>query len=847
MASSHREEISRLELLHAAHPEGLIFPHLADAYRRAGRYSQAEDLLNAGLRKHADYSSAHVVLGRLRLDQGKREEAETAFRRVLRLDPQNQIAIEYLADLTAEEGRLDEALRLYRRLHRLSTDQQLAARVAEIERRVGKGEGVSGPVDGRPAGGENGGRDPVVATPGGEDPRGDDPDEVITETMAELYTRQGLHRRAAAVYRQLLVRHPGDARLRRKLLEAEHRDQESPTGATVVQSAPDPPTRTPPPITPQEPPSPPQKPPPTTPQRPPLTPPQTAPQTAPQGTWSAPAPAPPTRTGGGPSIRAELRGILEWQPSPEPEPSEPERDPESAPEPQPEPESKRLPQRAPERWSPSGRAPEHAPRPASDFTDASRVGPRRGPGRAVAAAEEPGSARGRTRALIGLSDMLVGLLEFRDPFFRGSSSLTRLLATSVGEELGLSEDERVDLALAAILRDLGRLALGGKLLPSPRVTPTPEGRRRIERHVDLALNLMEGIDLPRSVRTAVRHHHERWDGAGYPDALGGEDIPRLARILAVVDSFVAMVSPRPYRLPRKVPAAAAELQEESGTRYDPEVVNALIRVLANRDQPHLGFVQRHHLLLVDPDQPGAVVTAAKLCSAGYLAEVAVDTRTARDRLRRVPVAALVVSAAAGADTVAGFIRDLRVDPSFSAIPIVVVDAAGVGLRVRLLESGADVCFPPGVRHAELQGTLGALVRRTLAPGGTRGGARATDEADAPWLALQGDVEDFPLTWLLQVMKYDARTAAIGIRTSQGQGVIYLRHGDAVHARIRDGVTGEEALREMLKWHKGRFTVQPDARTREKTISTSLMHLLLSQAVHQDHADAGIFGAVSAAG
>ncbi len=189
----------------------------------------------------------------------------------------------------------------------------------------------------------------------------------------------------------------------------------------------------------------------------------------------------------------------------------------------------------------------------------------------------------------------MGLLEYRDPFFRGGSSLTRLLAAAVGRELGLPEGEIQNLGLAAVLRDLGRLALGGKLVSGPgKVGKTPEARRRIERHVDLALHLMEGIDLPASIRYAVRHHHERWDGGGYPDGLAGAEIPLSARILAVVDSFSAMVAARPYRLPRKVPEATAELRAEAGSRYDPDVVDALLAVLSRRDQPHLGFVQRHH-------------------------------------------------------------------------------------------------------------------------------------------------------------------------------------------------------------------------------------------------------------
>ncbi len=863
MASINRDEISRLELLQAAHPDGLVFPHLADAYRRAGRYAQAETVLTAGLRRHSDYSSAHVVLGRLRLDQGKHAEAERAFRRVLELDPQNQIALESLGQVSLEQGRIREALLQFQRLARLKPTAEIKERVRELENRVSElrrdgqfgslahdGE-RTGAISGRPGKGSAAAHaadadkalDDTLqeeAAQSAEAARTSDPGDVVTETMAELYARQGLHRRAASVYRQLLQRTPGDERLRAKVNEAER------AGAATVESS--------------------------RPER----------IAEIELDWSAPAasgtPVEPKARGAparpepysapltaGVTVREHLTGLLRWHgpaapgaaasngSGPAHEPGSDDDQPiESAPA--------ATPESVLGLGDPGVRAvADLFPGPVLESESEPAV-----KGVASAAAEPAGvwsrlegessdvdasgagDAGAMARSLIAITDMLVGLLEYRDPFFRGSSSLTRLVAANVAEELGLTEAERVDLSLAAVLRDLGRLAMGGRLVPKTG-QETPESRRKIERHVDLALDLLEGIELPRRVRLAVRHHHERWDGAGYPDGLTGEAIPILARVLAVVDSFTAMVSPRHYRLPRKVPDAAREIRDEAGTQFDPAVVEALSSVLERPEQPHVGFVQRPHILLVNPDQPGAVVTAAKLCSAGYLAEVSADAAAARERLRRVPVSALVVSVEAGEEAAAAFVRDLRVDPLFASLPVVVVDADTVSLRVRLLESGADVCFPPGTTYAELQGTLGALVRRTLHRNGGRGAGESagsgTDQK-APWLALQGDVSDFPLSWLLQVMKYDSRTAAIGIRTGSADGAIYLKKGDAVHAQIRGGAKGEPALREMLAWEKGRFTVQPNARPRESTIQSSIMHLLLTQAVAQDHAAAGIFGAVS---
>ena len=909
MASTNRDEISRLELLHAAHPDGLVFPHLADAYRRAGRYAQAESVLNAGLRNHSEYSSAHVVLGRLRLDQGKRREAENAFQRVLQLDPQNHIALEFLGRLATEEGRVEDALGYLRRLATLKPSDEVAEQIADLERQAAETRAATGAdTDSAPTGNGSGGRPPDAPAEREGDPAVElpEPGEVVTETMAELYARQGLHERAEAVYRELYERDPSNARIKRRLDEAVARlqgDEASPEPPTPpeAQEAPTTPGPRSGPSAPSAPSAPSVPSVPSAPSAPSAPSVPSAPSTPTTSTRSTPqdGEAPGDAEHPGTSIREYLGGVLSWTPGAEtgggggagaaagsPSESSPATPGETEAEEGPAPDLEREPWAAapvsppgevagpetdaveaetpeadsrevetpeappPEAESPKTEAPE-AEMPEAEAPEA-EVPPslaRSGAARDTAAPtpEELGlveddleDATAGSQALVALTDMLVGLLEYRDPFFRGSSSLTRLLATNVARELGLGPEERVNLALAAVLRDLGRLALGGRLVKSPQLGRTPEARRKIERHVDLALELLEGIDLPRSVTLAVQHHHERWDGGGYPAGLSGADIPLPARVLAVADSFAAMVSPRSYRLPRKVPDAAREMEEQAGEQYDPTVVDALLRVLERRDHPRFGFVQRHHILMVNRDQPGAVVTAAKLCTAGYLAEVAVDVDAARERLRRVPVSALVISAEA-AEPVAELIRDLRLDPLFASLPIVVVEAETVALRVRLLESGADVCFPPGISHGELQGTLGALVRRTLRSRETA--PEAADE-EAPWLALQGDIQDFPLAWLLQVMKYDSRTAGIGIRTATDQGAIYIESGDAVHARIRGGKRGEAALKEMLQWRKGRFTVQPDARSKERSIESSIMHLLLTQAVEEDHAAAGVFGAVS---
>jgi len=134
MAEAHREEIAKLEALYAAHPEGRVFTHLAEAYRRAGELDRARDILEDGLRRHPDYSSAHVVFGRVLMDLGETTGATSAFRRVLDLDRHNLVALRSLGDLSEKTGDRATAIGYYRDLIALDpTDDWLRMTVARLE------------------------------------------------------------------------------------------------------------------------------------------------------------------------------------------------------------------------------------------------------------------------------------------------------------------------------------------------------------------------------------------------------------------------------------------------------------------------------------------------------------------------------------------------------------------------------------------------------------------------------------------------------------------------------------------------------------------------------------------
>ncbi len=330
-------EVQKLERYHSENPQGRYFVPLANAYRKMGELEQAEALLREGLRRHPDYLSAHIVLGRCLADRSAADEAVSEFRYVLSVDPQNLIALRSLGELATEGGRREEAARWYRELlavdpmneearQALETLEAAASPIAPAESfeggagwwerpaaepeedaaaltdplgwsrdadatipdapadevlswgsvslEIDSGAAAEPPREEAPAdfygsvelggmelagadagadspaegwgGGGGGGWDPLAGStidldaPAYEPPADGDGGEVVTETIAELYARQGFYDRAADTYRELIRRRGGDPSLEPRLREMELRAEGRWPGEEPAAPAPEP-------------------------------------------------------------------------------------------------------------------------------------------------------------------------------------------------------------------------------------------------------------------------------------------------------------------------------------------------------------------------------------------------------------------------------------------------------------------------------------------------------------------------------------------------------------------------------------------------------------------------------
>jgi len=149
-------------------------------------------------------------------------------------------------------------------------------------------------------------------------------------------------------------------------------------------------------------------------------------------------------------------------------------------------------------------------------------------------------------------------------------------AVEIGKELGVSEDELNAVRAAALLHDIGKLAVPEHILSKPG-TLTPEEFEKMKIHPVVGAEILNRVEFPYPVVPIVRAHHEKWNGQGYPDGLKGEEIPIGARILAVVDSYDAMTSERPYRRAVAAEEAIVYLRTKSGDAFDPRVVECIER------------------------------------------------------------------------------------------------------------------------------------------------------------------------------------------------------------------------------------------------------------------------------
>ncbi|HLA19523.1 MAG TPA: HD domain-containing phosphohydrolase [Dehalococcoidia bacterium] len=173
---------------------------------------------------------------------------------------------------------------------------------------------------------------------------------------------------------------------------------------------------------------------------------------------------------------------------------------------------------------------------------------------------------------------LVSALAAKDPVTRDHTERCSWYTAELAAELGLDEEEASVVRLASLLHDIGKLVVPVEVLCKPGPL-TEEEWVQMRQHPTTALHILSPIDSTSNAVPAILHHHEHFDGSGYPGGLAGDDIPMASRILLVADAFDAMTTDRPYRKAMPIKDAIEELRRHRGSQFDPEVVDAFLKIL----------------------------------------------------------------------------------------------------------------------------------------------------------------------------------------------------------------------------------------------------------------------------
>jgi len=191
-----------------------------------------------------------------------------------------------------------------------------------------------------------------------------------------------------------------------------------------------------------------------------------------------------------------------------------------------------------------------------------------------------------TQSCLEFAKVLAYTLEEKDPYTSGHSERVCYYSDFISKRLSLSPKERSELQIASYLHDIGKIGISNRFI-NKKGTLTSTDWAVIKQHTRKSIELLVPLNLSSNIISYIQHHHERYDGTGYPDGLAGEKIPLGARIIAISDSYDSMTSDRPYRKPLTNGDAKSELLKNAGKQFDPKLVALFLDVLKEMEEVFL--------------------------------------------------------------------------------------------------------------------------------------------------------------------------------------------------------------------------------------------------------------------
>ena len=411
------------------------------------------------------------------------------------------------------------------------------------------------------------------------------------------------------------------------------------------------------------------------------------------------------------------------------------------------------------------------------------------------------------------------------PAFGPNQAEKRIVALDVCRRMGLPEDTARDVGIAALVYDLGKVKISEFILEKEEELSQQEALD-LHNHCHWSLQLIERMGLPERIQQVVLHHHESYDGKGYPHRLVGRAIPIGSRILSVVDSFFAMISPRPYRPARTEEQALVELNRAAGTQFDPEVVEHFVRVIEERYRKS-GEGFRREIAVVDDDFGALELMRFNFEREGYTVRCFRSAREALEKLPAQPPSLILADVVMPDMTGFDLLDRIRSYAGLRSVPFIFVSGSRFDEhdKVRGLDLGADDYMVKPIQVHELNARVKALLRRY----------QQGDGAQARAVGITGSVRELPLPDIVQLLYHGRKTAVIEVRHGGSRAEVFLERGNVVHVAISGpgSVSGVAAFVTVLGWPDAEFTIRHGVATEHRTIHVETSQLILQGLVDLD--------------
>lgn len=413
------------------------------------------------------------------------------------------------------------------------------------------------------------------------------------------------------------------------------------------------------------------------------------------------------------------------------------------------------------------------------------------------------------------TDRLLQIFGVHDNYFFNNNHLVAGYSRKIAEKMGLEETLVDSIHLAALLRDIGKVYIKSTIL-------TGHGHlendlfNRVKLHPHYTIQLLKDIQFPWSVDVIIRHHHEYYNGNGYPDGLPGRHIPLGSRIIALVDAYVAMTTERPYRKKLTEAAAISEIMQQSGSQFDPEVLEVFLSVLQQKPQ----LSSRRRILVLDADESESAFIRLNL-----------DTDEFDVLLATVSADALALLDSSAPEIIIADLTTMKND-QFSFYETVRQNTS-IPIIVMMTEEESCDQKPEGLVDFIIKPVdIDNLVSRLKISGHNVQKSDTLKPAETELRGVSGLLEDMGVPDIVQILGLGMKTARVTLQRGNDHGELFVKNGEIVF--IKQGeLRGKEAFFEMIGWNTGEFCILHGQTTDQVNVTVETITLLLESAKHLD--------------